>query len=302
MTGDNPYKDGGAFTGDKYWPIAEAKIPILDWGFLRSDANQDTVSVWNGLFFRLEDHLDRFLKNNEKLRFSISQNRQTIRQILFELVRKCGFQNAYVQMLVTRGRPPIGSRDLRMCENRFHAFCLPYIWLAPEEIRNRGLNAHISNIQRIPSKSVDPTIKHYHWLDFQMGLFEAYDTGTETVILTDSQGNIAEGPGFNVFMAKDGVLFTPSSGVLEGMTRRTVFELCEMEGFECHETTISPKTLLSADEVFLSSTAGGLVPVTRLDNVPVSSVSVGKMTLQLNQSYWDKRLEGWHGTPVHDEN
>ena len=125
MTGDNPYKDGGAFTGDKYWPIAEAKIPILDWGFLRSDANQDTVSVWNGMFFRLEDHLDRFLKNNEKLRFSISQNRQTIRQILFELVCKCGFQNAYVQMLVTRGRPPIGSRDLRMCENRFHAFCLP---------------------------------------------------------------------------------------------------------------------------------------------------------------------------------
>ena len=100
MTRDNPYKDGGAFTGDKYWPIAEAKIPILDWGFLRSDANQDTVSVWNGMFFRLEDHLDRFLKNNEKLRFSISQNRQTIRQILFELVRKCGFQNAYVQMLV----------------------------------------------------------------------------------------------------------------------------------------------------------------------------------------------------------
>ena len=170
MTGDNSYEDGGAFTGDKYWPIAEAKIPILDWGFLRSDANQDTVSVWNGMFFPLEDHLDRFLKNNKKLRFSISQNRQTIRQILFELVRKCGFQNAYVQMLVTRGRPPIGSRDLRLCENRFHAFCLPYIWLAPEEILNRGLNAHISKIQRIPSKSVDPTIKHYHWLDFQMGL------------------------------------------------------------------------------------------------------------------------------------
>ena len=81
MNGDNSYEDGGAFTGDKYWPIAEAKIPILDWGFLRSDANQDTVSVWSGMFFRLEDHLDRFLKNNKKLRFSISQNRQTIRQI-----------------------------------------------------------------------------------------------------------------------------------------------------------------------------------------------------------------------------
>ena len=65
MTGDKLFKDGGAFIGDKYWPIAEAKIPILDWGFLRSDANQDTVSVWNGMFFLLEDHLDRFQKNNE---------------------------------------------------------------------------------------------------------------------------------------------------------------------------------------------------------------------------------------------
>ena len=65
MTGDNPYKDVGAFTGDKYWPIAEAKIPILDWGFLRSYANQDTVSVWNGMFFLLEDHLDRFLKTTK---------------------------------------------------------------------------------------------------------------------------------------------------------------------------------------------------------------------------------------------
>ena len=103
-------------------------------------------------------------------------------------------------------------------------------------------------------------------------------------------------------MAKDGVLFTPSSRGLEGMTRRTVFELCEMESFECHETIISPKTLLSADEVFLSSTAGGLIPVTRLDDVPVNSGSVGEMPLQLNQSYWDKRHEGWLGTPLHDEN
>ena len=69
MTGDKPYKDGGAFTVDKYWPIADAKIPILDWGFLRSDANQDKVSVWNSMFFRLEDHLDQFLKNNKKTAF-----------------------------------------------------------------------------------------------------------------------------------------------------------------------------------------------------------------------------------------
>ena len=65
MTEENPYQSGIAYTDGAFWPIEEARIPILDWGFLRSDANQDTVSVWNGMFFRLEDHLDRFQRNNE---------------------------------------------------------------------------------------------------------------------------------------------------------------------------------------------------------------------------------------------
>ncbi|MAA89064.1 MAG: branched-chain amino acid transferase [Deltaproteobacteria bacterium] len=301
MTEENPYQSGIAYTDGSFCPIEEARIPILDWGFLRSDANQDTVSVWNGMFFRLEDHLDRFQRNNEKLRFKIPLSRDEIRTVLIDLVQESGFQNAYVQMLMTRGRPPIGVRDLRMCENRFHAFCLPYIWLAPEEVRHRGLHAHISPIQRISSHSVDPTIKHYHWLDFQMGLFEAYDSGAETVILTDSEGNITEGPGFNVFMVEKNSLFTPASGVLEGMTRRTVFELCELEGIRSVETSISPERLHSAEEVFLSSTAGGLIPVTQLDGLSIGSGKPGETTLLLNQSYWKRRLEGWHATKIHDE-
>ena len=124
MNEENLYQSGIAYTDGSFWPIEEARIQILDWGFLRSDANQDTVSVWNGMFFRLEGHLNRFLSNNEKLRFKNLLSRDEIRTVLIDLVQKSGFQNAYVQMLITRGRPPIGVRDLRLCENRFHAFCL----------------------------------------------------------------------------------------------------------------------------------------------------------------------------------
>ena len=300
MTERENFQKGIAYTEETFWPIEEAKIPILDWGFIRSDANQDTVSVWNGMFFRLEDHLDRFFRNNEKLRFKSPLSRDEVRKVLTVLVQKSGIRNAYVQMLMTRGRPPIGVRDVRMCENRFHAFCVPYIWIAPEEERHRGIHAHISQIQRISSHSVDPTIKHYHWLDFQMGLFEAYDLGAETVILSDSNGNITEGPGFNVFMIEKKCLYTPALGVLEGMTRRTVYELCETEGLTNQETSISPERLLAADEVFICSTAGGLMPVTWIDGNKIGSGMPGELTLHLNQIYWKKRLEGWHATHIQD--
>ena len=95
-------------------------------------------------------------------------------------------------------------------------------------------------------------------------------------------------------------LYTPALGVLEGMTRRTVFELCETEGLTSQETSISPERLLVADEVFICSTAGGLMSVTRIDGNKIGSGMPGELTLYLNQIYWKKRLEGWNATHVRD--
>ena len=298
----NPeYQNGIAYTGDTYLPVEEARIPLLDWGLLRSDANQDTISVWNGAFFRLEDHLDRFDRNIRRLRLECPYSRDERRVILTECVRRTGFRNAYVQMLMTRGRPPIGVRDIRQCVNKFHVFCLPYMWLAPEDVRQRGLHAKISHIQRVPPETVDPTIKHYHWLDFEMGLFEAYDAGADTVILIDRDGNVTEGPGFNVFVVKDGRLATPATGVLDGMTRRTLIELCQEANIECTLTAIAPASVYEADEVFLSSTAGGVIAVTMVDGRAIGDGKPGAITNQLNASYWSKREAGWYATPINYE-
>ena len=292
------YRDGIAFTEDEYWPIAEAKISILDWGFLRSDANQDTISVWKGQFFRLEDHLDRFARNIERLRYRCRYTRDEQREVLMECVRRTGFRDAYVQMLMTRGHPPIGIRDVRQCENKFHAFCVPYIWLAPEDARRRGLHAVISDIQRVPPESVDPTIKHYHWLDFQMGLLDAYDKGGDTVFLVDRENNLAEGPGFNIFVVAEGRLLTPGSGVLDGMTRRTVFELSSETNTDCVLASLTRDQVHTADEVFLSTTAGGVIPVTTVDGHAIGDGTPGPVTSRLSDLYWSKREAGWHATPV----
>ena len=278
--------------------MEEAKISMLDWGFLRSDANQDTISVWQGQFFRLEDHLDRFARNIERLRFVCPYDRDEQRAILAECVRRTGFRDAYVQMLMTRGRPPIGIRDVRQCVNKFHVFCVPFIWLAPEETRRRGLSAFVSNIQRVPPESVDPTIKHYHWLDFEMGLLQAYDAGADTVVLVDREGNITEGPGFNVFVVEGGRILTPETGVLDGMTRRTVIELCEEMNTHCELANISRERVNAADEVFVSTTAGGIVAVTQVQDRPIGTGTPGPVATRLNDLYWSKREAGWHGTPV----
>lgn len=292
------YSAGVAFVGGEYVPVREARIPLLDWGFLRSDANQDTISAWKGLVFRLDDHLARFERNIAKLRLTCPHDRAGLREIVMNCLRLTGFREAYIQILMTRGQPPIGSRDPRACENQFYAFCIPYVWIATPEKQKEGLHLVISGIQRVPPQSVDPTLKHYHWLDFEMGLFEAYDRGGETVVLVDGDGNVAEGPGFNLFVVTGGRVRTPSEAVLDGMTRRTVFELCAETNLDCVAEAITPDETRGADEVFMSTTGGGVIPVTTVDGQAIGDGSPGPVTTRLSTLYWQKREAGWHGTPV----
>ena len=105
---DPRYASGIAFIDGNFVPIEEARIPLLDWGFLRSDACQDTVSAFDGQFFRLEDHITRFEHNFARLRMVCPYDRATIRAIAIESVVRTGFRNTYTQMIMTRGRPPIG--------------------------------------------------------------------------------------------------------------------------------------------------------------------------------------------------
>jgi branched-chain amino acid aminotransferase len=95
--------DGVAFVDDEIVPIGEARIPITDTGFLRSDATYDVVAVWKGSFFRLEDHLDRFLRGCEELRLRLPLERRRIADVLHELIRRSALRDAYVEVICTRG-------------------------------------------------------------------------------------------------------------------------------------------------------------------------------------------------------
>jgi len=282
----------------EFVPVAEARVPILDWGFLRSDATYDVAHLWRGSFFRLEDHLDRFERSMARLHLRAPYGRDRVRKIIVECARLSGLRDAYAEVICTRGVPPAGSRDPRDCENNFFAFVVPFVWIASPEKQERGLHATISGVQRISPGSVDATAKNYHWLDLTMGLYEAYERGGETAILVDREGNVVEGPGFNVFIVRDGVILTPDSGVLEGITRRTVMELASDLGTPLERRSVPAGEMRRAGEVFFTSTAGGIMPVTKVDGEAIGDGEPGPVTSRLRDAYWDLHRDPRYATPV----
>ena len=295
---DETFPPGTAYMDGRFCPLSEARISVLDWGFLRSDATYDVVHVWRRRFFRLEAHLDRFLSSVEKLRLRLPFGRQGLREVLIECTRRSGLDDAYVEMICTRGRSPTFSRDPRHAVNRFIAFAIPFGWIADEDQRRRGLHLAIGTVMRIPPQSVDPTIKNYHSLDLVSGLFEAYERGADNVVLVNDRGDIAEGLGFNVFAVKDGALTTPESGVLRGITRQTALELAAELALPAAEAPLSADALRDADEVFITSTAGGIIAVTRIDGAAIGDGRPGPVTRRLTDLYWEKHGDPAWTTPV----
>ena len=121
------------------------------------------------------------------------------------------------------------------------------------------------------------------------GLFEALDAGYDTAVLLDDQGFVTEGPGFNIFAIVDGKVITPRSGMLEGITRRTVLEICAEQGLPHEAIDISADEFLQADEVFTATTAGGPVSVTRVNKRILGNDTPGPLAQKITRTYWD-----WH--------
>ena len=294
------FPQGYAWIDSKYVELAEAKIPILDWGFLRSDATYDVVHVWKGRFFRLDKHIDRFFESAKKLRMPCQISRDELKKILANCVIKGKLESAYVEMIQTRGMSPKFVRDPRLATPRIMAFAVPFGWILKQEDFEKGLNVLLTDIKRIPPSSVDPTIKNYHWMDLVTGMLDAYEKGNDTAVLVDENNNITEGPGFNLFCINDSGIFTPDHGVLEGITRQSVFDLAKELHLPITKKSISVEELYNAEELFATSTAGGIMPITKVSGKEIGKGSVGNLTRQLHKLYWEKHSDDSWSTSISD--
>lgn len=289
---------GVAYMDGTYMPLAEASIPILDRGFLRSDVTYDALHVWKGRFFRLQDHIDRFRASIAGLRMALPHTDEELIGVLMECVRRTGYRDAFVMVMCSRGVQPPGTRDPRLCRNRLYAYVTPFLWIANEEQRRDGLKLILAKTQRIPPESLDQRIKNFHWLDLTMSLFEAYDQDAHTTVLPLADGTVTEGPGYNIFVVKGGALATPDRGMFEGITRRTVTEIAADLQMKCEIRPVRVEELDDADEMFTATTAGGITPVTSYNGRPIGDGRPGPVTRRILELYWRRHDDAAFTTPV----
>jgi branched-chain amino acid aminotransferase len=283
-----------------FLPLDEARIPLRDLGLMYADMTYDVVHTWRGGFFRLEDHLDRFLASCAGLHLVPPMDRAALRRTLAELVRRSGLPDALVYFACTRGTAMPGTRDpAKHTEHRLFATVTPLILRGqPEEMR-RGLNACLARgIPRIAAASVNPHWKNTHWGDFHRATFLAKEGGHDVAVLLAPDGAVAEAPGFNIVALLGGALVSPDANVLRGISCRTVFEIAAELGIPARYGRLMPEALARAEEVFLTATSCGLFPVTRLDGAPVGQGVPGPVTIRLLNTYYAKKNAGWHVTPV----
>ncbi|KAL4886796.1 aminotransferase [Aspergillus karnatakaensis] len=298
-TSTNPFAQGVAWIEGELTPLHEARIPILDQGFMHSDLTYDVPSVWDGRFFRLDDHITRLEASCQKLRLTLPFPREDIKAILVNMVAKSGIRDAFVEIIVTRGLKGVRGTDPKDIQNRIYMFIQPYVWVMEPQVQPLGGSAVIARtVRRTPPGSMDPTVKNLQWGDLVRGLFEASDRGATYPFLTDGDTNLTEGSGFNVVLVKNGILYTPAKGVLEGITRRSVIDAARASGLEIRVETVPVQMAYEADEIFMSTTAGGIMPVTRLDDRPVGDGKVGAVTRVIWDAYWDMHYDPAYSSEI----
>lgn len=281
------FAQGVAWIEGQYVPIYEARIPLLDQGFLHSDLTYDVPSVWDGRFFRLDDHLERLDISCGKIRLKLPLPKEEIKRILLDMIAQSGIKDAFVELIVTRGMKAVRGTKASDHVNTLYMFILPFLWVMQPEMQYAGGSAIIARtVRRYPPGSFDPTVKNLQWGDLTRGMYEAMDRGADYPFLTDGDANLTEGSGFNICLIKDGVLYTPDRGVLEGVTRKSVMEVASANGIEVRKEVVPVELAYQADEIFMCTTAGGVMPITKLDGQSVKSGKVGPLTKKIWDAYW----------------
>lgn len=199
---------------------------------------------------------------------------------------KSGIRDAFVQVIVTRGLRGFRETKPEDIVNRLYMFIQPYVWVMAPEVQRVGVSAVIARtVRRVPPGSIDPTVKNLQWGDLTRGLFKAADRGASYPFLTDGDAHLTEGSGFNIILVKDGVLYTPDRGVLEGVTRKSVIDLARAHNIEVCVEVVPVELAYHCDEIFMSTTAGGIMPITSLDGNAINE-RVGPITTVIWDGYW----------------
>jgi branched-chain amino acid aminotransferase len=287
---------GAAYLNGEFVSADEAKVSIFDSGFIGGVAVFDTMACWRGGLFKLPQHRARFERSAHAAMIPLCCGGVELEAIIVETARRSGLRDAYVQAIATRGRRPTPSMPSN--EPTLIVYAVPYVWLWPQEKAESGISVMIPSIRQWPAAVVDPKIKNFNRMHTHLARMEADRAGADDVVLLDDRGLLTESRGSNCFVVRGGQLYTPQSGILEGITRQTVFEIAAELAIPAAERDLTPFDLYTAEEAFLCSTAGGIFPIAVADGRTVGAGSLGPITRRVRERYWERHLGGPDVTPV----
>jgi branched-chain amino acid aminotransferase len=281
-----------------YKPLSQAGISPFDQGFLLGDGVFDVVSAWQGQIYRLDDHIRRFFDSLQAAGLKTTLTHDQWREAIIETTRQNNLDSASIRFIVTRGVPQEVMADPRHHTPTEVIWAAPYIFLADDQKRAQGIRLMVSQLRGFTPDTLDPRYKCLSRMHFQLARLEATASGYDDLIWLNTQGFVAEGPASNLFMVKAGTLHTPSDEILHGITRRAILELADRANIPTKLSQFTVYDLCIADEVFTTSTAGGILPVKEIAGRTLRGPTPGPITKQLDTLYWQTRAAGEHGTPV----
>ncbi|MBX7081536.1 MAG: aminotransferase class IV [Nannocystaceae bacterium] len=265
---------------------AAATISVFDRGFLYGDSVYETMRTVAGVPVERARHLARLHRSADGIGLGIPWSDDALADALARTHAATGNDESYVRMIVTRGVGPLMLDPRRSEEPTLVVIAMPLV-LPDAAAYSRGISAVIVGTTKVQGGMLDPAIKSGNYLGSILALRQAIAAGGEDAILCTPTGEIAEGATSNVFFVRDGVVCTPDlqAGLLAGITREVVCELVVALGLTLRTERVLPEQLRAADEVFLTSSVRGIMPVTTLDGRTVGNGSAGPITVRLSARY-----------------
>ncbi len=266
----------------KYFGKSNARISVYDHGLLYGDGIFEGIRVYEGNIFRLDSHLERLYESAKTIMLQIPLTLDEMRDACVETVRRNGFKDCYIRLMVTRGVGDLGL-DPRKCPKATVIIIVDKIQMFPEGYYTKGLEVVTVPTTRNMAEAINPKIKSLNYLNNVMAKIEANNVGSPEGILLNSQGYVTEGTGDNIFILKDQVLQTPptSDGALAGITRSSVIRMANQLGYVCEKKTLTRHDIYNAEECFLTGTAAELIPVVKIDGRVIGTGKPGPVFKKL---------------------
>ena len=284
----------------KYYPKSEAKISVYDHGLLYGDGVFEGIRAYNGIVFKLKEHIDRLYKSAYPIFLKIPLGKAELTDAVLETLKKNNLTNAYIRLVVTRGVGDLGIDPRKCPKATIIIITEPLLQLHSAEKVKNGINTTIAWVKRNPVDTATHEMKSLNYLNSILGKIEANNTGADEAICLDKTGYVCEGVGENIFIVSNGKLLTPSlsSGALDGITRALVIRLANKLGIEVMQRNITPNELFTADEVFFTGTAAEVAPIREVNKRVIGTGKPGPVTLRLKQEFEKAIKDPKEGTPL----